>query len=169
MSIKRLSTLMRVCVVGSTFEVVYESGKIVHVLYDGVLTKLTILAILLEDDIVSIRILNDDEGGTTQVGVDVLIEFKKNYGDTIKIIQQINNLINFRDFSMKTLDYAVISNKCSFNKDKTVNNDAFVIINSTIKNNRVCMFFLSKKEKTVLIVNKNKAYIANFNDVFNID
>lgn len=168
MSIKRLSTLMHVCVVGSTFEVVYESGKIKHVPYDGILTKLTILAILLEDNVVSMRILDDDEGGTTQVGEDVLIEFKKKYGDTIKIIQQVNNLINFRDFSMKSLDYAVVSSKCSFNKDKTMNNDAFVIINSTVKNDRVCMFFLDEKKKTVLIVNKNRAYIANFNDVFNI-
>lgn len=169
MSIKRLSTLMHVCVMGSTFEVVYESGEIRHILYDGILTKLTIPAILLQDNIISMRILDDDEGGTTQVGEDVIIEFKKNYSDTIKVIQQVNNLINFRDFSMKSLDYAVISSKCSFNKDKTVNNDAFVIINSTVKNNRVCMFFLDKKDNTVLVVNKHKAYIANFNNVFNID
>lgn len=168
MSIKKLSTLMHVCVIGSTFEVVYESGEIRHILYDGILTKLTILATLLEDNIVSMRILNDYEGSTTQIGDDVLIEFKKNYGNTIRVIKQINDLINLRDFSMKSLDYAVISSKCSFNKDKTINNDAFVIINSTIKNNRVCMFFLDKEEQKVLVVHKTKAYIANFRELFKI-
>lgn len=167
MSIKRLSTLLTKNIKGSTFEVVYESGEIKRVLYDRILTKLTILAILLEDKIVSMRILNNKEGGTTQVAEDVLLEFQKDYGDTVKIIQQVNNLIDFREFSMKSLDYAVISSKCSFNKDKTVNNDAFVIINSTVKNNRVCMFFLNKKD--VLIINRTRAYIANFNNVFNIN
>lgn len=167
MAINKLSTLLHKVTKDSILEFTYKDGKIISVTYNGALTKLTLLSIYLDTDIINLRVINDIEGNITYVSDDLITKFMFDYKDTLNVIKDINNLLEFNEFSATPCDYTIISRDCSYNKVKTGNNDAFVIIHSAICNDRVCIFFLDNRQ--VLLINKTKACITNFNNIFNIN